>query len=79
MDGFLWAATWLHEASGDLSYYYMNYVIDNVASLGGTNDKILNLVGMSSMWEFSSKTQNPSCKEEVGRVMLFYRNIRKKT
>ena len=30
----MWAATWLHEATGD--QYYLNYVIDNAESLGGT-------------------------------------------
>lgn len=33
-DELLWAAAWLHEATGDQSY--MNYLIDNAGSLGGT-------------------------------------------
>lgn len=33
-DELLWAATWLHEATGDLAY--MNYLVDNAGSLGGT-------------------------------------------
>lgn len=33
-DELLWAAAWLHEATGDQSY--MNYLIDNAVSLGGT-------------------------------------------
>lgn len=37
-DELLWAAAWLHEATGDLSY--MNYVIDNADSLGGTGWKM---------------------------------------
>lgn len=32
--GLLWAVAWLHEATRDLSY--MNHVIDNITSLGGT-------------------------------------------
>lgn len=33
-DELLWAAAWLHEATGD--QYYLNYMIDNAGSLGGT-------------------------------------------
>ena len=33
-DELLWAAKWLHEATGDLSY--MNYLTDNAGPLGGT-------------------------------------------
>ena len=33
-DELLWAAAWLHEASGDLSY--MEYLINNAGTLGGT-------------------------------------------
>ena len=32
-DEFLWAATWLHEATGE--HYYLNYMIYNAGSLGG--------------------------------------------
>jgi len=33
-DEFLWVETWLHKATGDLSY--MKYLIENVGSLDGT-------------------------------------------
>ncbi|XP_028783790.1 endoglucanase 5 [Neltuma alba] len=33
-DELLWAAAWIHRATGDV--YYLNYVVDNAQSLGGT-------------------------------------------
>ena len=33
-DELLWETTWIHEATGD--QYYLNYMIDNAGSLGGT-------------------------------------------
>ena len=63
-DELLWAAAWLHEATGD--QYYLNYMIDNAGSLGGTT---------MAMNEFSRDDKYARVQVLASKVRLCYQWI----